>query len=374
MNNLNAQSPQRVLLLSNSLGIGGAERLVASLADQLAARGHQVMVVSLVGPTLFKPDNPQVEVVALQMSKTPAGFVRGYLGVRRLIRRFRPDVVHSHMVHANLLARLLRLSISIPRLICTAHNTNEGGRLRMLAYRLTDGLADLSTNVSLEAVAAFEQKGAVPKGRMLAVMNGIDCAEFYADAASRAQTRRLLASTESEQVFIAVGRLTEAKDFPNLLRAFVSVSEACPHACLWIVGDGPLRNELEAQAMSLGLGGRVRFLGIRRDVPLLLRAADIFVLSSAWEGFCLAAAEAMATQLPVVVTDCGGVRETVGDCGFMVPAGDSAALAVAMLQAARLSPGQAQLIGERARQRVLELYSLERMVDRWQTLYTGANR
>lgn len=220
MNNLNSSVPLRVLLLSNSLGIGGAERLVVSLADQLAARGHQVMVVSLTGPTLFKPNNPQVEVVALQMTKTPAGFVRGYLAVRGLLRRFQPDVLHSHMVHANLLARLVRLSIAVPRLICTAHNTNEGGRLRMLAYRLTDRLADLSTNVSVEAVTAFEQKGAVPRGKMLAVMNGIDCAEFYADAESRTQMRQSLECAEGEQVFIAVGRLTEAKDFPNLLRAF----------------------------------------------------------------------------------------------------------------------------------------------------------
>lgn len=361
----------RVLLLSNSLGIGGAERLVVSLADQLVARGHQVMVVSLTGPTLFKPSSPQVEVVALHMAKTPAGFVRGYLAVRRLIRRFQPDVLHSHMVHANLLARLVRLTITLPRLICTAHNTNEGGRLRMLAYRLTDALADLSTNVSHEAVAAFEQKGAVPRGRMLAVMNGIDCAEFYADPASRAQMRRTFDCADAEQVFIAVGRLTEAKDYPNLLQAFVQVSMQCPQASLWIVGDGPLRGELEALRDSLGLAGRVRFLGVRRDVPAVLRAADIFVLSSAWEGFCLAAAEAMATQLPVVVTDCGGIRESVGDCGLIVAPGDSPALAVAMLQAAGRSPGQVRQVGERARQRILERFSLERMVARWLELYTG---
>lgn len=374
MSNLALSAPLRVLLLSNSLGIGGAERLVVSLADQLVARGHQVMVVSLTGPTLFKPENPQVEVIALHMAKTPAGFFRGYLALRQLIRRFRPDVLHSHMVHANLIARLLRLSITIPRLICSAHSTNEGGLLRMLAYRLTDALADLSTNVSQEAVAAFEQKGAVPPGRMLAVMNGIDCTEFYADAASRTQMRLILGCTGSEQVFIAVGRLTEAKDFPNLLRAFVPVSTERPLTYLWIVGDGPLRSELEALVETLGLARRVRFFGERHDVPVLLRAADIFVLSSAWEGFCLAAAEAMATQLPVVVTDCGGVRETVGDCGFLVMPGDSHALTVAMLRAASLTPRQAKQFGERARQRILEQFSLERIVDRWLALYTGASR
>jgi len=209
---------------------------------------------------------------------------------------------------------------------------------------------------------------------MLAVMNGIDCAEFFADTASRAETRQSLGCVDGQLIFIAVGRLTEAKDFPNLLRAFVPVSAELPQSALWIVGDGPLRGELHALAETLGLAGQVRFLGIRRDIPTLLQAADIFVLSSAWEGFCLEAAEAMATQLPVVVTDSGGVRETVGDCGFLVAPGDSGALAAAMLQAARLSPAKTQQIGERGRQRILEQYSLERMVERWLKLYTGAER
>ena len=360
----------RVLLLSNSLGIGGAERLVVSLADQLAARGHTVMVVSMTGPSLFLPSNPHIEVVALHMHKTLRGLLGGYLAMRRLLRRFQPDVLHSHMVHANLLARLLRLTVAMPRLICTAHNTNEGGRLRMLAYRVTDALADISTNVSHEAVAAFEQKGAVPRGRMLAVMNGIDCAEFFADAQSRLEIRQSLEIDASAQVFIAVGRLTEAKDYPNLLQAFMRVSAERAEARLWIVGDGPLRGALEALANSLGLAGRVRFLGIRHDVPALLRGADIFVLSSAWEGFCLAAAEAMATRLPVVVTDSGGVREAVGDCGYLVPPRDVDALVEGMLEVARLSPEQAQQLGLRARQRIVQQFSLQRMVDRWLQIYT----
>lgn len=361
----------KILFLISGLGIGGAERLVVNLADKMAGRGNEVMIVSLTGPTLFRPVDPAIRIIALDMVKSPLGFVRAYASLRRVIHEFEPEVVHSHMVHANLLARLVRPFVSVPRLVCTAHNTYEGGRLRMLAYRLTDGLADVSTNVSREAVKAFEEKGAVPRGRMLAVVNGIDCEVFSPDTSSRVKMRQSFAIDGEHKVFIAVGRLFEAKDYPNLLNAFAQIVSSLKQSCLWIVGDGPLRADLEAQVGALGLEGRVRFLGVRHDIPALLRAADVFVLSSAWEGFGLVVAEAMATETPVVATNCGGVAEVVGECGYLVPPCDSKALATAMIEAANLSVEQVQAISLRARQRIVARFSLDRTVDHWLEIYAG---
>lgn len=361
----------KILFVITGLGVGGAERLVVNLADKVVSRGHQVMIVSLTGPTRFRPVDPGIRIVALEMVKSSVGFVRAYIALRQLIREFSPDVIHSHMIHSNLLARLVRLSIHLPRLVCTAHNTNEGGRLRMLAYRLTNFLADVSTNVSREAVEAFEAKGAVPRGKMLAVLNGIDCEIFAPDVQSRLDIRQLFSVDRDCKVFIAVGRLFEAKDYPNLLTAFMEISTSLPNSCLWIVGDGPLRAELENMSGDLGLAARVRFLGVRHDIPALLRAADVFVLSSAWEGFGLVVAEAMATGTPVVATDCGGVSEVVGDTGYLVPPCDAKALGKAMLTAAHLSAEQADALGRAARQRIVERFSLDRAVDRWLQIYSG---
>lgn len=361
----------KILYVISGLGIGGAESLVVNLADKMVSRGHQVMIVSLTGPTLFRPVDTGIRVAELEMAKSPVGFVCGYLALRQFIRELRPDVIHSHMIHANLLARLVRLSINVPRLVCTAHSTNEGGRLRMMAYRLTDFLADVSTNVSREAVEAFEAKGAVPRGQMLAVLNGIDCDVFSPDVQPRLEIREVLSVDRDPMVFIAVGRLFEAKDYPNLLTAFAEVSASLPNSFLWIVGDGPLRVELENMSGDLGLAERVRFLGVRYDIPALLRAADVFVLSSSWEGFGLVVAEAMATGTRVVATDCGGVREVVGDCGYLVPPCDSKALGNAMLVAANLSAEQVETLGRTARQRIVELFSLDRAVDRWLEIYSG---
>lgn len=356
-----------------SLGVGGAERLVTALADRYVAGGHQVMLVRFHGEAELRPNDPRVRLENLDMRRSPWGVLVAMWRLRRLIRAFGPEVVNSHLVHANLLTRLLRLVTPMPRLVSSAHNTNEEGRGRMLAYRLTDRLADISTNVSGEAVVAFEQQGAVKPGRMLAIHNGIDTDSFAFDPAARAPLREEFGLEESTPMLLAVGRLWAQKDYPNLLRAFAGLrAGAAPQ--LVIVGDGPLREELDALADTLGVRDRVRFLGVRHDVPALMSACDLFVLSSAWEGFGLVVAEAMACGRMVVATDCGGVREVVGDEGFLVPPRNAQALTEAMGRALRLPDEQRQRLGTAARERVVARYSLEAMAEKYLAVYRGVKR
>jgi glycosyltransferase involved in cell wall biosynthesis len=137
-----------------------------------------------------------------------------------------------------------------------------------------------------------------------------------------------------------------------------------------IAGDGSLRGSLEKMVGDLGLSARVQFLGIRRDVPALMAAADVFVLSSVGEGFGLVVAEAMASECLVVATDAGGVREVLGDAGFLVPSQDPRALADALVAASAMVPEDARRKGSDARRRVVESYSFDRAVERWLELYT----
>lgn len=363
----------KILLSITSLGVGGAERLVTALADRYVGDGLQVMLVRFHGEAELRPNDPRVGLENLDMRRSPLGVLVAMWRFRRLIRAFRPDVVNSHLVHANILTRLLRLVTPMPRLVSSAHNTNEEGRGRMLAYRLTDRLADISTNVSGEAVAAFEQQGGVKPGRMLAIHNGIDTDSFVFDPAARAHVRSELGLEESTPLLLAVGRLWAQKDYPNLLRAFAGLrAGAAPQ--LAIVGDGPLRKELDALAESLGVRERVRFLGVRHDVPALMSACDLFVLSSAWEGFGLVVAEAMACGRMVVATDCGGVREVVGDAGFLVPPRDAQAVTEAMGRALRLPDEQRKRLGIAARKRVVARYSLEAMAQKYLAVYRGVKR
>jgi len=179
----------RILMVITGLGVGGAERLVTGLADHFADVGHEVLLVRFFGDAELRPSDPRVRLENLQMRRSPLGVLAAMVRFRRLVCSFRPDVVNSHMVHPNILTRLLRLVTPMPRLVSSAHNTNEQGRGRMLAYRLTDRLADISTNVSDEAVEAFKQQGALRPGRMVTIHNGIDTAAFTFDPAARERVR-----------------------------------------------------------------------------------------------------------------------------------------------------------------------------------------
>lgn len=354
-------------MIITGLGMGGAEHVVVNLADALVEQGHEVMIAYLTGEMLVRPQHPNVEVVAIGMSSTKS-IVSAYIKLRRAIRDFKPDVVHSHMVHANILARLLRLSIKIPRLISTAHSINEGGRFRTLAYRLTDRLADISTNVCYEAVAASIAKGAVKNGRMVSIPNGIDTTQFKFDAEARISVRNEL-NLGANHMLLAVGRLELPKDYPNLFNAVALLTKLRQDFKLFIVGDGRLKADLEVLVKGLDIEKYVSFLGVRRDIPALMSAADTFVLSSAWEGLPLVIGEAMACEREIVATDCGGIKEILGDAGLLVSPKDSDALSSALDQSLSHTAEYRIDVGVKARRRILDEYSLEATVDKYLSLY-----
>lgn len=357
----------RVALIVTGLGMGGAEHVVVNLADALVKQGHKVMIAYLTGEVLVRPQHSNVEMVAIGMSSA-RNITGAYIKLRHSIRDFKPDVVHSHMVHANILARLLRLSIKMPRLICTAHSINEGGRFRTIAYRLTDRLADISTNVCYEAVAASIAKGAAKKGRVVSIPNGIDLTKFKFDAEARISVRNEL-NLGANHMLLAVGCLEPPKDYPNLFNAVALLKKKRQDFKLFIVGDGRLKADLETLAKDLGIEQYVIFLGIRRDIPALMSAADTFVLSSAWEGLPLVIGEAMACERAIVATDCGGIKEILGDAGLLVSSGDSVALSNALDQSLSHTAEYRIDVGAKARRRILDEYSLEATVDKYLSLY-----
>jgi glycosyltransferase involved in cell wall biosynthesis len=361
----------KITLIITGLGMGGAENQVVNLADQFAALGHRVLLIALTGEAVVSPRYSAVAVECLGANKTLPGLWLAYRRAARLLREFKPDVVHSHMVHANIFSRLLRLTVSIPRLICSAHSSDEGGAGRMWAYRLTDGLADITTNVSQDAVNSSIQRGAVRLRKIIAVVNGIDCDRFQFNPESRSTLRENLKLPDGCQALLAVGRFTEAKDYSNLLNAFASLCKTRTDCVLWIAGAGDQQAVFEAQANDLGIAEKVSFLGMRRDIHELMSAADVFVLSSAWEGLPLVVGEAMACERLVVSTDAGGIREWLGDLGYVVPTRNSEALAAALIQGLEMSSQEKESQGRIARERVIQHYSLGAVTEKWLKVYAG---
>ena len=358
----------RIAYVLTSLGMGGAERQVVAVAERMAARGHAVSLVVL------RPRQPEewptaLDVLHLDMRKNPASLLAGFAKGRRFLRTFQPDLIHSHTWPANMVARLLRLFHPV-LLISTIHNVYEGPWPRMLAYRLTDPLSCRATAVSQAAAARYVRLKAVPPHKCSVLANGIDPAEFSPSPDRRARMRAGLAA-DHEFLWLAAGRIAPSKDYPNLLRAFSRVRATIPAARLWVAGEaaGVPFATIRALAAELGLQDSVRWLGLRRDMPALLDAADAFVLASAWEGMPLAVGEALAMEKPVVATDVGGVRELLGDAGLIVPSNSPDALAESMLALMQTTLEARSSLGRAARQRIATHFSMDAKADEWAALY-----
>lgn len=362
----------RVLFLSTSMGMGGADKQILSAADEMRRRGHEVMIVSLtpLGPMGLEARSLGIPTQSLEMRP---GFPdpRGLVRLRGLVRTWKPDVLHSHMVHANLVARLLRLVTRVPAAIGTIHSIKDGGPFLAAAYRLTNRLVDRMTIVSETAADRFVAEGILPRELLRVIPNGIDVARFQELPASERESLRRSFGLEREFVWLAVGRFATAKDYPNMLRGFARVHAERSDAVLLLVGQGSLRSQTESLAGELGLGDSVRFLGVRHDIPELMRVADAYVLSSEREGMPVVLLEAASAGLPIVATNVGGIPEVVRDqeSGFLVPPGDSHSLGLAMQRLMALPEAQRRSMGARGREYVRANYGLGRIVDQWEAAY-----
>jgi glycosyltransferase involved in cell wall biosynthesis len=370
-NKLPANCDRSILFLCTALQRAGAETQVATLALALKARGWDVSVVSMTTPTAFV-EELRAAGVYVESLDMPAGSANpvALLRFRRILRQRRPTVVHSHLIHANLLARLTRMIRRVPLLVSTAHSISDGGLVRRWVYRVTDRMSDLTTNVSQAAVDRYVQVGAVSAERIRFVPNGLVTERFVSDDGVRRRLREEL-SVGDAFAWLAVGRFEEAKDYPNMLRAFGRVLREHPGALLLIAGRGKLQDETKRLAEELKVGDHVRFLGVRRDVPQLMAAADGYALSSAWEGMPMVLLEASAASLPIVATRVGGNAEVVldGESGLLAPAKDSEALAACMLRLMGMTAGERKAMGERGRAFVKERYDMPIIVDQWERIY-----
>lgn len=351
----------KILYVITGLGLGGAEKVVCDLADQMSNLGHKVKIAYLTGEMLVRPKNFNVDIVFLGLN-SGSQLYKSSKKYKKLIQEFQPDIVHAHMIHANIFSRINRIGCKVPKLICTAHNSNEGGKLRMLGYRLTNFLSDFNSNVSQEATESLISKGAFNKKNLTTVYNGIDLSKFKSFKNEK---------KNDEIMILSVGRFNEQKDYPNLFKAIKILKDnsLLEKVKFYIAGDGELRPYLEKNIEDLDINNNIILLGKRSDIPELLNQADYFVLSSRHEGLPTVVIEAMACETFVVATDCGGSAEILGETGVLVPIENSEALAKGLEQAISLTEDQIKENGKLARKRVEALFSLEASVSKWLALY-----
>lgn len=368
----------RILFVITGLDYGGAETQLRDLAIAFGRRGLSVGVVSMMPPAAYVDDlgNAGIHVWSLGMRRKFANPTTIWR-LAHIVHEFNPDIVNSYEIHANLLARVSRACAwrHVP-LISSARSTNEGGKMRMLAYRVTDRWTSITTSVCQAGVTRYIAVGAVPAGRIVYMPNGVDTCRFSPDDERRNATRHALGISASQPVILAVGRFVEAKNHAGMLRAFALVVEHHPNALLLLAGKGPLQDSARALVDDLHLSSSVRFLGVRDDVPDLMRASDCYLMSSLWEGLANVLIQAAASGLPAVATNVGGNATAVRDgiSGCIVPPNDDAELASAVIDVLDMPPAARRSWGRAARQLVQSDFSLESVTDEWLDLYASLIR
>ena len=364
-------SRPRVLLLSTSLGMGGADRQILYLARALLANGFEVRLVSMT-PLLEMGQQAVVEglpITSLEMNRGQADW-GSFQRFVTILRDWRPHVLTTFMYHANLLGRLAGRWAGVPVIVTSIRSERNGSAARDWLMRVTNWMDDSCTTNSREVAESLRKRHLLPGGGKASVIaNGVDTTAMSGALEDRERIRNELGLAAGTFLWLAVGRLWEQKDYPTMLQAFQPL--AATPARLAIAGRGPLLDPLKLQARQLGIAHEVTFLGVRNDIPSLLGAADGFVLSSAWEGMPNVVMEALAAGVPVVATRVGGVPELVdpGKSGFVVPPRNPAALSEAMHKLMTLPADQLKEMGQHGRRHIDANYGMSSMAKRWIGLF-----
>jgi len=364
--------PKRITLVTSSLGRGGAERVISMLASSWAGQDKEVTLLRLDhGEIPAYSVDARVKLRSLGLVAKSSNLVQRVFRnlnrirvLRHAIRESRPDVVISFQSTTNVLTLLATRGLGVPVVVAEHSDPSRSdigkawNKLRFRTYPLAHALV-CPTN---SALRFFQEKIKV-KGRAIPNVIAVPSAELvrYIAQPGRSSKRYTL---------IGMGRLVQSKGFDILLDAFSRIASSHPDWSLKILGEGPVKQELQSRAEAYGLTDRVYFAGEVRDPFPELCAADLFVFPSRFEAFGLALCEAMACGLPVVSFDCpSGPREIIRDGldGVLVPPEDAAALST-VLHRLMNDPAERQRLASRAPE-VLKRFDLDRILSLWEQLF-----
>jgi len=353
--------------------VAGAEVLVCETIARLGSRIAPVVFcldqVGTLGEQLLQQGVP-----VIAFNRRPGLDWSLFSRMAREIRERQIDVVHAHQYTPFFYSSIAaRRSGRRPRVIFTEHGRHYPDVVswkRRLGNRLVfNRLADHITAVCDFSARSLAQKDGFSANRIEVIPNGIDL-QRYQSVTDRGALRDRLGLARDRTYIIIVARFHPVKDHATLLNGFAGVAAERPDVDLLLAGDGPERSALEQQIASLGIGSRVRLLGVRSDVADLLRASDIFTLSSVSEAASITLLEAMASGLPAVVTAVGGNPELVRDGvdGILVPRGDAGRFTAAFLRLID-HPETRLEMGRSGAERVRQEFQMSTTIERYEALY-----
>ena len=363
-----------VVHLIYRLDFGGLETLMVDCVNRMPRDKYRHAIVCLTGYTAFadKVTSPGVELYALD--KAPGLGLGTHAALFKLLRRLRPAILHTYNLSAIEYSFTAALA-GVPIRVHAEHGRDAGDPQGLnprhnLLRRLMSPFIDRYVPVSLDLELWLENVVGIAPAKVGLIGNGVDTLHF----------RPAPPAPGGAFVVGTVGRLQDVKNQAGLVDAFAALRSMPPaqpqqQQRLVIVGDGPLRAQLEAKVAQAGLADAVTLAGARTDIADLMRGFSVFALSSIAEGTPVTLLEAMACALPVVSTAVGGIPELVQDgvTGTLVPAGDAAALAAALARYAA-DPALAARHGAAGRERIENHYSVSAMVQAYVALYDGLRK
>lgn len=356
-------APQRIWMAVSEMGVGGAERMLLLLVEELLERGHRIALSGAPGPfddALGRLDAERFLLTQRHRSRLGAAGQAARLAV--LMRRWRPTLVHSHNVRMTAVAGVAARLARRPPVVASFHGI-EAGEYGEAARVLR--LAAQVACVSEDLAAGLRERG-FPPGRLQVIRNAAPpppqmTGERHAELAAELRDG-------DGPLVVAVGRLVAQKNHRRLLEAVARLDAGVR---VWVIGEGELRAQLEQRRDELGLGDRVRFAGLRRDAAEIMAHADVVVFSSDWEGLSVAAQEALAAGTPVVSTPVQGMAELLeGRAGVVASDATPEALADALAELVG-DPARRAAMGEAARE-IAGRYSVGAMADAYEALYARA--
>ncbi|NIM19914.1 MAG: glycosyltransferase [Candidatus Latescibacteria bacterium] len=362
----------RVAHVLRSLEFGGAEKLVLELAMHQKESGEiapDLICMRSLGPLSHDAEQHGLKPVLAGMHGIR--YVSAIVRLMRIFSRRRPDVVHTHNfvshVHAAPAAKLLGIPV-----IHTKHGKHVASFsrfpwLRRYLYNLSWRVAAVSGDTG----SSLREKAGLDPSIIEVVYNGINVARYA--AGSKREARKKLAVDEGVYLMGSVSRLDPVKDHRTMLEAFKEVAAERDDCLFMIIGDGPERERIKYSIGGLGLEGKVVMPGFIDDIPAVLPALDLFLQPSIEEGLSLTILEAAASRIPIIATPVGGTPEIIVDgvTGILVEARNAVALAAAMNRFLE-DPDHFRKLANNAKQRIEELFSLEKMVSSYHAMYRAA--
>jgi glycosyltransferase involved in cell wall biosynthesis len=364
----------KIVHLVTSLEVGGAQHNMLLGLPNLDPSRYKHILISIMDRMQMKHQFQQagIEVHSLGLSKKTDIAVA--LRLRSLLNTIRPDILHTYLIHGNVIGRIVGRLAGVPTIIGSELTIGQAGRIGRLATKLTNPLTDaVEVNSKTGGKSVVADLG-VPESKIEIVLPGLDL-DAFGRTDQRSLVRTELGVEDSEHLVLYVGRLRAVKGVEFGILAFAKAFAKNPHLKLALAGEGNQRRYLESLSEELRIENRVKFLGPRKDLPNVISACDSVIMPSLTEGFPRVAIEAMASAKPVIATRVGGTPEAIihDKSGILVPSKDVEAMADAIVNVANNSE-LATRLGSAARERTEQHYSASKYVARLDEMYTRLAR